>query len=262
MAFHYSPLIPHSGLIHLLEPTRFGGTSSESFTNKPPGSTWGLYNFSNGTSANFTTLQSNAASDGSGTSYVAISRNSELETGSITAIIWMNLEGIALNVGGNNNWRGLLCTSNSGTAGSPLTMVQEQSYVINFSTSHTDGYRRFLNNSFAPVTSNSNGWQMVTYTYDQASGQAACYKDTTQVRTGPMTTNGSNGSPTSAGTAMSYSNYASGGFRIYGGTNTSANPNGNGICPGEMGHVLFYNRAITSDEVTQIFESYREKYGI
>lgn len=262
MAFHYSPLIPHQGLIHLLEPTRFGGTSSESFTNKPPGSTWNLYNFSNGTSANFTTLQSNAASDGSGTSYVNISRNSDLETGSITAIIWMNLEGIALNVGGNNNWRGLLCTSNSGTAGSPLTMVQEQSYVINFSTSHTDGYRRFLNSNFAPVTSNSNGWQMVTYTYDQTSGQAACYKDTTQVRTGPMTTNGSNGSPTSAGTAMTYSNYASGGFRIYGGTTTSANPNGNGIVPGEMGHVIFYNRALTSSEVTQVFESYREKYGI
>jgi hypothetical protein len=221
-----------------------------------------LSNFSNGTVANVLTLQSNVLSDGSGNSYADISRNAELETGSITAIIWLNMENIPLNVGGNNNWRGLLCTAQSGTNGSPLTMVMEEGYVVNFSTTHTSGYRRYLNGNFAPLGADTNGWFMITYTYDQESGQAIAYKNVTIVQQGPMT-DGGGSNPTTAGTALSYSSYANnGGFRVYGGTNSSADPNGNGFVPGELGNVLFYNRALSSKEIEQVFNSYRTKYGI
>lgn len=262
MAFFHSPRIPTAGLIHLLETTLFNGSSSQTLANTPPGSTWTIANFSNGTVANVLTLQSNVLSNGSGNSYVDISRNTELETGSITVIIWLNMEDIPLNVGGNNNWRGLLCTAQSGTNGSPVTMVMEEGYVVNFSTTHTDGYRRYLNGAFAPLGADANGWFMITYTYNQATGQAAAYKNTSVVQSGPMT-DGGGGSPTAAGTALSYSAYANnGGFRVYGGTNSSADPNGNGFVPGELGNVLFYNRALSASEIAEVFNSYRTKYGV
>ena len=263
MATSYSPNLPTSGLIHLLETTLFNGNSSQTLANTPPGSTWTISSFSNGTAANVLTLQSNVLSDGSGNSYVDVSRNAELETGSITAIIWLNMENIPLNVGGNNNWRGLLCTAQAGTNGSPLTMVMEQDYAVNFSTTHTSGYRRNLNGSFAPLGADTNGWFMITYTYDQATGQAAAYKNTSVVQSGPMTAGGVGVDPTTAGTALSYSSYAnSGGFRVYGGTNTSANPDGNGFVPGELGNVLFYNRALSADEVTQAYNAYKTRYRL
>lgn len=262
MAFFHSPNIPSQGLVHLLEPAYFNGTSSETIANKPPGSSWGVYNFSTGTGAGIKTLQSNVISDGSGTSHTVISRNADLETGSITAIIWLNQENIPLNVGGNNNWRGLLCTSNSGTNGSPLTMVMEQGYVINFSTSTTSGYKRYLNGNFAPVGADANGWFMVSYTYDKTSGQAASYKNASLVNSGPMTSDGGTGGATVAGEAMTYSAYASGGFRVYGGTTSGANPNGNGYVPGELGNVLFYNRALSASEIAQVYNSYRTRYGV
>ena len=263
MAFFHSPRIPTNGLVHLLETTLFNGSSSQTLANTPPGSTWTIANFSNGTVANVLTLQSNVISDGSGNSYVDISRNAELETGSITAIIWLNMENIPLDVGGNNNWRGLLCTAQSGTNGSPLTMVMEQGYVVNFSTTHTSGYRRNLNGSLAPLGADANGWFMITYTYDQASGQAAAYKNTSVVQSGPMTAGGVGDNPTTAGTALSYSSYTNnGGFRVYGGTNSASNPNGNGFVPGELGNVLFYNRALSANEIAEVFNSYRTKYRV
>ena len=96
MATSYSPNIPTRGLIHLLETTLFNGGSSQSLPNTPPGSTWTISSFSNGTAANVLTLQSNVLSNGSGNSYVDISRNTELETGSITVIIWLNMENISI----------------------------------------------------------------------------------------------------------------------------------------------------------------------
>jgi len=262
MAFFHKPRIVTDGLIHLLEPNYFDGTSSETIPNKPIGSSWGVYNFNIGSGAGIKTLQSNVINDGSGTSHTIISRNSDLETGSITAIIWINMENIPLNVGGNNNWRGLLCTSNSGTNGNPLTMVMEQSYIINFSTTTTSGYKRFLNGNFAPVGADTNGWFMVSYTYDKTSGQAASYKNSSQINNGPMTSDGGGSNPTSPGESMVYSSYASGGFRVYGGTNSIANPNGNGYVPGELGNVLFYNKALSPDEITQTYNAYKTRYGL
>ncbi len=257
MAIFYSPRVITDGLIHVLD------TSLPAGQNKIGGSSlWTNVNMTTGTTAGLPTYKSNALSDGSGSSYVTVSRDSNLETGSITYIMWFNLTNIPINVGANNNWRGLLATAQSGTAGSPLTMVLEQGNVINFSTTHTNGYRRFLNGNFAPFTYNSTGWQMLTYTYNQTTGQAACYKNGNLVLSGPMTTDTAGASPTTAGLALSYSNYAGSGFRIYGGNNFVANPNGNGIVPGEMGNVMIYNRALQLTEVQQNFNSLRGRYGI
>lgn len=262
MTVQANPYIVTSGLVYLLDPSQFTSGSTVTINSKPTGSIWTCYNFTASSSGSVTTLQSNVLSDGSGTSYITVPRNTALETGSITFQIWYNLENIPLDVGANNNWRGLLCTADGGTNGSPLTSVQEESYLINFSTTHTDLYRRYLNNSFAPITAFANGWQMITYTYDQSTGIAACYQNETLIRSGPMTSDGSNGNPTAAGTALSYTNYQSTGFRIYGGTATGANPNGNGMVPGECANILFYNRALTSDEVTQNFNALRGRFGL
>ena len=43
---------------------------------------------------------------------------------------------------------------------------------------------------------------------------------------------------------------------------TSANPNGNGMVPGELGVTHLYNRALTAEEVKQNFEATRSRYGI
>jgi hypothetical protein len=262
MSVASGPNVYTTGLVYLLDPTLFDGTTTDSVNSKPTGSTWTLYNYTTGTRSSLTTLQSNCGSNGAGTSYITVSRNSALETGSITFQIWYNLENITLNSGVNNNWRGLLCTADSGTAGSPLTLVQEEGYDINFSTTHTDGYRRFLNSAFSPVVADATGWQCVTYCYDQATGIASCYKNDTLIRSGPMTTDTIGSSPTAAGTALSYTNYQASGFRIYGGNNTAADPNGNGILPGEVGNILFYNVALTQAQVTQNFNAYRGRFNI
>ena len=250
-----------SGLSYYLDTTQFVGTNPTNITNIPAGSTWTLNNFTVGTGASTTTLQSNCDGTGAGTSNITVTRNVSFETGSMTFQIWYNLEGVPLDVGVNNNWRSLLGTP-GGTAGSPLSSVQEESYIINFSTTHTDMYRRYLNGNFAPVTKSSTGWQLVTYTYDMATGQAAAYLNSTLQLSGPMTSDGTGSNPTTAGTALSYTNYQSSGFRIYGGTNTGADPNGEGVVPGEVGNILFYNRALSAAEVLQNYNSLRAKYGL
>lgn len=145
-------------------------------------------------------------------------------------------------------------------------MVLEQGHVVNFSTTHTSGYRRNLNNNFAPYVANPDGWQMLTYTYDAATGIAACYKNNQLVLSGAMTTNTANGSPTTAGTSLVYTNYTSGtsstGFTFYGGTTTAANPNGNGFCPGEISNIMVYNKALSIEEVRKNFNALRGRFDI
>jgi hypothetical protein len=262
MGISYNPEVVVGGLVELLEPNLADGTTTQSIKSKVSSSNFTAYNYSVGTSATFKTFQSNVLSDGSGTSYVAVPRNSQLETGSITFIIWMNLENVPIDVGANNNWRGLLSTSSFGTSGSPLTMVLEEGNYVNFTTTHTDLYRRHLDGSFTPVLLNSTGWQMLTYTYDSSTGNAAVYKNNLLIRSGPMTNGNSGVSPTTSGTQLTYSNYTGSGFQIYGGTSTGANPNGNGFVPGELGHVFIYNRALTQNEIDANFTALRRRYGI
>jgi hypothetical protein len=250
-----------SGLSYYLDTTQFTGSNPTNITNIPPGSIWTLNNFTVGTGASITTLQSNCDATGAGTSNITVTRDVSFETGSMTFQIWYNLEGVPLDVGANNNWRALLGTP-GGTAGSPLSSVQEESYIINFSTTHTDMYRRYLNSNFAPVTKASTGWQLVTYTYDKVTGQAAAYLNGTLQASGPMTSDAAGSNPTTAGTALSYVNYQSNGFRIYGGTNTGPNPSGEGVVPGEVGNILFYNRALSAAEVLQNYNGLKARYGL
>jgi len=233
------------------------GLASNTISNVVGGnSIWTLNQLGVGTTAGTPTFESNVQSNGSGTSFITAGRDSRLETGSLTFQIWFNLKGIPLNVGSNNNWRGMLPS-----AADPLRIVLEQSYVLNFSTRHTDNvYRRRLNNSFAPLGVDADGWQMVTFTYDQATGEAACYKNAELVRSGPMTVTSSGGTPTTAGLGLRYNNYVTNGFKIYGEGNTSSNPAGRGHCPGEFGNILIYNVALTQEQVRQNYLALRGRY--
>lgn len=235
------------------------GLASNNISNVTGGnSIWTLFQLGLGNTAGTPTFESNVQANGSGTSFIQVSRDSRLETGSLTFQIWMNLKGIPLNVGSNNNWRGLLPS-----AADPLRIVLEQSYVLNFSTVHTDGaYRRFLNNSFAPFPVSADGWQLVTFTYDSSTGTAACYKDAELIRSGPMTANTSSSNATPAGLGLRYNNYVNNGFKIYGEGNTRANPGGSGHCPGEFGNILIYNTALTAEQVRQNFYALKGRYGL
>jgi len=230
--------------------------SNQSIRNSIGGtSLWNVNQMGIGETTALPSFESNAKADGSGSSYITVSRDGRLETGSITFQIWFNLKNIPLNVGSNNNWRAMLPN-----AADPLRIVLEQSYVLNFTTDTTDGNnRRNLNGVFAPLTVDPDGWQFITYMYDQATGEAACYKNDVLVRSGPMT-DSSGASPTQPGNGLRYTNYTANGFRIYGGTNFSANPSGNGVCPGEVGNIMFYNRALTQSEVINNYNVFRERY--
>jgi len=245
--------------VELLEPERFRATTPEAIKSESSENVFTLNNFSYGNSARSKTFLSNAIADGSGTSYATIPRNTALETGSITFTTWFNLKGIALDAGANNNWRFIVASSSAGAA--PLYMILEESYVLNVSTTSGGTFRRYLNSSFSPWNISSTGWQMITYTYNHNTGTAAAYKNGALVRSGPMTlADGS--TATTAGTALNYTDYQSGGLRIHGGTNYVANPGGNGITPGELGNVLVYNRALTAAEDLANYNAMKSRYGL
>ena len=257
MGLSHSPQISLNGISHILEATLYDGTSSQQVSDKVSNSTWTLNNFSFGGVGGLTTLNSNAGSDGAGSSHILVNRNLSLETGSITFQIWFNLKNVPINVGGNNNWRAMLPD-----AADPLRIVLEQDLGLNFTTVHTDGItRRNITNSFTPVSANANGWQLITYTYNQSTGEASVYKNNETIRIGAMTEDGG-ANPTTPGLALRYNNYISNGFRIYGGSNTAANPSGGGVCPGEVGNIIIYNRALTAQEIQQNFNATRSRFSI
>lgn len=256
MAIHYNSRLVTDGIVDVFDFSKFTGAATETVKSSSSSNLATFYNYSVGTSAGTKTLQSNTIADGSGTSYGLITRNTNLETGSITIIIWMNMEGITLSSGSNNNWRTPIRTSGN----DPVRWYLEEYGGMNFTTIHTDGItRRLTNGIFAPTTIDANGWQMITYSYDKTTGTAYAYKNNQLVTSGPMT-NGT--TPTSAGLGLRYSDYiASNGFRING-ANTAANPSGDGTVPGELGSILFYNKHLTPVEINQNFNALRGRYGI
>lgn len=261
MACFGGPEIVNNGLIEVIEPYFFTGGSAETLINKKTASTMSVNNFTKGTSTGITTFQSNVGADGAGTSYITISRNTSLETGSITYSVWFNLKGIAINAGANNNWRTFL-SANNGTGGSPLSMILEQTLFVNFTTTIGGLLRRYVNNNFNPYPVTSNGWQNLVFTYNSTTGIAECYKNSALVISGPMYTDAGVSNATTAGSQLTYNTYQSNGFKIYGGSQTGANPNGDGMVPGELGVIHIYNKALTAAEVLQNFNALRGRYGI
>ena len=255
------------GLVEVIDPAYATGTGTYNLTNKLSKSTIVSNNFTVGSTLPVTTLLSNTDATGAGSSYATVTRNTALESGSITFSIWFNLNNVPLHTGVNNDYRVLLTTAASaGTSGYPLSMIVEYAGILNFNTVQTDlptTVRRFLNGSFAPVTLTLDGWQNIVYTYASATGVAACYKNNTLIRTGPMTTDTIGSNATTAGTSLVYTNYTSTGFRFYAGSNlNTANPNGNGPVPGQMGIIHIYNTALSAADVSQNFNAIRGRYGI
>lgn len=263
MSLGHSPVIVLNGLVEVIDPAYATGTGTYTLTNKFSRSTITSNSFSVGSTLPVPTLLSNTDATGAGSSYVTVTRNTALETGSITFSIWFNLNNIPLSVGVNNNWRGLLTTTpNGATIGSPLSMVIEMAGVLGFTTAQTDMTRRYLNGNFSPITLTTNGWQNIVYTYSKDTGIAACYKNAVLILSGPMTNVGG-ANATVAGTSLSYTNYITNGYRIYSGSNiNTADPNGNGPVPGQLGITHIYNIALTDAEVSQNFNAMRGRYGI
>ena len=211
--------------------------------------------------SNVPVFNSNCTNNGNGTSYVQChdggnNYSTDLTaTGDITVNLWFDLKGYDINVGSNNNWRTLLGCA-SGTAGFPITMVLEQNRTVNFTTGHDDGgtTKRYINGQFAPYTATANGWQMLTFTYDSATGIAACYKNKVFITSGSMSESSGGTNATTAGDKLAYNNYITNGFR-FSNTNSSTNPNGNGCIPGEMGYLHIWNKALTFAEIEAVYKN-------
>jgi hypothetical protein len=140
---------------------------------------------------------------------------------------------------------------------------------VTYSCYFTDGvFRRYTANTFGVTTYDANGWQMLCQTYNKATGNSAIYKNGTLVIEGLMMTTGTGTSPTSPGLGLEYRTYegVAGpqyvGFSVCTAANTAPNPEGNGSVPGEVGSALFYNRALTAEEVLINYNAMRSRYGL
>lgn len=261
MTSKYGPDIVYDGIVDVYEANTGVGVNSLSPSAGSSGS-WQVNDFTERVGpAGYKYVESNTNSSGFGTSHVISPINSNLYTGSITFLLWANWNNLPLSVNANNNWRGLICTAGGGTAGSPLTCVLEQSNVLNYSTTHTDRYRRYINGNFAPVGVPSDGWNMYTYTYDRNTGIATAYRNNTTIIQGPQTEAGG-ANPTTPGLALSYGNYSTSGFRVFGGTQNDGSLGGNGPCPGFLGSIYIYNKALSEQELDKMYQSLRGRYGV
>lgn len=261
MAIGYNTTVVLDGLTDVVDSAYATGSATDVIPNKLSRTVITAFNYSKNTTLSIPTFASNVDATGAGSSNITLSRNTLLESGSISINLWFNLNNVPIDVGVNNNWRTLL-SSNNGTGASPLSLVLEETRFVNFSTSTTTGYKRYLNGNFAPYSATANGWQNLVYTYSSITGVAACYKNNSLVLSGPMTTDTILTSPTTAGETLTYTTYQTNGFKIFGGAVSTADPNGNGFVPGIMGVSYFYNRALTAAEISQNFNALRGRYGI
>jgi hypothetical protein len=189
---------------------------------------------------------------GIGTSEFQLSDN-VIETGSVTVQWFMKITSNP-NVNANNNWRRIIA-KDDGTR-DPFGFVLEQSLDINFTLQTTLGNKRYINNSFTPYAALLNKWEMHTYTYDKATGIAACYKNEELILTGPQNSNTSGGGATVPGEAMANLSLAT----VMKISNNTTSTIGNGCLPADIGVFMIYNRALSEEEVINNYNQLSKRY--
>jgi hypothetical protein len=278
MSVSGGPSIVTSGLIHVLDPNQYGGVANTTFSDRITTTNyWTIQSGALGNTAAVKTILTNGDSTGFGNTKINIAPVTTMNTGSITTIVWFNLKNITLDPGDQNNYRNFIMNKD-GSGGSPMIVYLEQSAGgigvpasggVTYSCYFTDGvFRRYTANVFSETTYDANGWQMMCQTYDKATGNNAVYKNGVLAIQGPMMTNGSGANPTTPGLGLEYKTYEGvagsqyAGFSICTAANTAPNPSGLGSVPGEIGSVLFYNRALSAEEVLINYNAMRSRYGL
>ena len=210
------------------------------------------------TNSNFATVdnifRSNCNNSATGTSEFVFN-NVTIDTGSVT-VQWFMKVTSEPNVDANNNWRRLI--AQTGGERNPFGFVLEQARQINFTLQTTTGNKRYLNNSFTPYIAGLNVWEMHTYTYDKTNGIASCYKNATLQRSGPQTTNTSDGGATVSGEAMVSLSPQT----VMGISNSNTTSGGDACLPCDLGPWIIYNKALTQEEVDINFNCLRLRFGI
>jgi len=280
MSVYGGPSIVTSGLIHVLDPNQYNGVSNTTFSERITTTNyWTIESGALGNTAAVKTILTNGDATGFGNTKINIAPDLRMNTGSITSIVWFNLKNIPIKVGDQNNYRNLIVNKNGIAFAGPLTIFLEQSGGgigvpvaggITVSTICTDGiFRRYTANQFGGVVSyDANGWQMICHTYNKATGNSAVYKNGTLTYEGKMSTDNIGTSPTTPGLGLDYRYYEGtngslySGFSICTAANTAPNPAGVGSVPGEVGTTLFYNRALTAEEVLINYNAMRSRYGL
>lgn len=250
MAFHYSPKVITDGLVLALDPANIIKHGNTPYKNLAGNSTI--------TNSNFATTESifrsDCVSSATGTSEFTFS-GIEINTGSVTVQWFMNITSNP-NVDSNNNWRRLIAQTGGGR--NPFGFVLEQSMYINFTLQTTTGNKRFLNNSFTPYNTSLNTWQMHTFTYDKVTGTSACYKNDSLQRSGAQTSNGSGANATVAGEAMVNLSTS----EVMGISNSNSSSGGDACLPADLGYWLIYDKALTSNEVSNNYNALKTRFGL
>jgi len=278
MSVFGGPSIVTSGLIHVLDPNQYNGVANTTFPERITTTNyWTIESGALGNTAAVKTILTNGDSTGFGNTKINIAPVTTMNTGSISTIVWFNLKNIPIDVGDRNNYRNFIANKN-GAVSSPMIVYLEQSGGgigvpasggVTYSCSFNDGvFRRYTANVFSETTYDANGWQMMCQTYDKATGNNAVYKNGVLAVQGRMTTDASGTNPTSPGLGLDYRGYEGvygaqyNGFSVCTGANTAPNPEGTGSVPGEVGSALFYNRALTAEEVLINYNAMRSRYGL
>lgn len=254
MSLNHGSRIVTDGLLLQLDPSNLIKHGSSPYKNLSGGS--GTI-----TNNNFTTVdgifRSDCVSSATGTSYLPITGLSST-TGSVTVQFFINIT-TNPNVDSNNNWRRLIA-KNDGNR-DPFGFVLEQSTAINFTLQTSTGNKRYLDSVFTPISSSQIGvgnWNMVTYTYNATTGDAACYLNKDLIRSGPMTSDGSGSNATVSGEKMA--DITSSLVMEISHNNTSSG--GDACLPADLGPWMIYNTALTHDQVKQNFNALRGRFGL
>jgi hypothetical protein len=262
MSLGHGPSIVTNGIVNVLDPYYFNGSTSTTVSDRISGTSWTANNFTKGTSTVITTFASAVNAAGTGSSILTVAPNAQLASGSITIIAWFNLKGLPIAPpDANNYWRTFLCPNNAGFS-PPVMFILETNGLMSCTAYFTDGVaRRNVNNVFGSYTYSTSTWQMFAYTYDQGTGIATTYKNAVVQNQGPQTT-GTNAQATTPGLGLSYTGYATNGWQVYGGGISVSTSSGGGGCPGELGNFMTYNRALSAIEIQQNFNAHRGRYGL
>ena len=238
MALNYGPTIVTDGLVLALDAAdinSYPGTGTTWYDTAGSGTAGSI---SNTTITSGTGLTTFTFSNTLG----MVSMTKSPPTGSLTLEYWIRLESNP-NTGGNNNWRFLY---NQGFGGSFLHIVEENS-AINFTVFKSGTYRT-IGGTFTQAVLTIGQWTHLVYTYNQSSGDAACYQNGVLITSGNMVPGGG---ILDSSTTINVSN-----------NNGSSDPNGAGAFPGSLSIMRLYSLDFTLSQVQQNYNATKTRFGL
>jgi len=159
-----------------------------------------------------------------------------------------------------NNWRCVI--QDLGNTRIPFGVVLEETGAINFTMAlakYPTSAKRHVNNQFTPIGPALvivGVWNNYTFTYDKFTGLGAVYLNGKLITKGPLSDAGGTGGSLPDDGMVDFT----GSIQISR-SNPNTNPGGAGCLPATLGPWLFYDRALSEEEIQQNFFAYRDRYA-